>query len=45
MNLPMPSLRPDDGDELAALCKAAGDPLRLNVLRARLVALVLGASG
>lgn len=34
MNLPMPSLRPDDGDELAALCKAAGDPLRLNVLRA-----------
>ena len=34
MNLPVPSLRPDDGDELAALCKAAGDPLRLNVLRA-----------
>jgi ubiquinone/menaquinone biosynthesis C-methylase UbiE/DNA-binding transcriptional ArsR family regulator len=33
MNLPVPSLRPDDGDELAALCKAAGDPLRLNVLR------------
>ena len=34
MNLPVPSLRPDDGDELAALCKAAGDTLRLNVLRA-----------
>ncbi|CRM37245.1 metalloregulator ArsR/SmtB family transcription factor [Pseudomonas sp. ChxA] len=34
MNLPVPSLRPDDSDELAALCKAAGDPLRLNVLRA-----------
>ena len=30
----MPSLRTDEGDELAALCKAAGDPLRLNVLRA-----------
>ncbi|NWF11173.1 metalloregulator ArsR/SmtB family transcription factor [Pseudomonas salomonii] len=34
MNLPVPSLRPDDSDELAALCKAAGEPLRLNVLRA-----------
>ena len=34
MNLPVPTLRPDDGEDLAALCKAAGDPLRLNVLRA-----------
>jgi ubiquinone/menaquinone biosynthesis C-methylase UbiE/DNA-binding transcriptional ArsR family regulator len=34
MNLPVPSIRHDDCDELAALCKAAGDPLRLNVLRA-----------
>src|SRR5476649_1790402 len=34
MYLSAPTLRPDDGDELAALCKAAGDPLRLNVLRA-----------
>lgn len=34
MNLPVPSIRPDDCDELAALCKAGGDPLRLNVLRA-----------
>ena len=34
MNLPAPSIRPDDCDELAALCKAGGDPLRLNVLRA-----------
>ncbi|MFJ6828409.1 ArsR/SmtB family transcription factor, partial [Pseudomonas sp. NPDC090964] len=34
MNLPASSLRSDDGEELAALCKAAGDPLRLNVLRA-----------
>ncbi len=33
MNLPAPSIRPDDCDELAALCKAGGDPLRLNVLR------------
>ncbi|SDP06719.1 ArsR family transcriptional regulator [Pseudomonas jinjuensis] len=30
----MPSIRHDDCDELAALCKAGGDPLRLNVLRA-----------
>eukprot|EP00659_Diplonema_papillatum_P022585 gene22585-34562_t len=34
MNLSAPSIRPDDSDELAALCKAGGDPLRLNVLRA-----------
>ncbi|MFC6336996.1 metalloregulator ArsR/SmtB family transcription factor [Pseudomonas sp. CCM 7891] len=34
MNLRAPSLRPDDCDELAALCKAGGDPLRLTVLRA-----------
>lgn len=34
MNLPAPTIGPDDCDELAALCKAAGDPLRLNVLRA-----------
>lgn len=34
MNLPAPSIRPDDCDELATLCKAGGDPLRLNVLRA-----------
>ncbi|MFO2462105.1 metalloregulator ArsR/SmtB family transcription factor [Pseudomonas sp. 15FMM2] len=34
MNLSAPSIRPDDCDELAALCKAGGDPLRLNVLRA-----------
>jgi ubiquinone/menaquinone biosynthesis C-methylase UbiE/DNA-binding transcriptional ArsR family regulator len=34
MNLPAPSICPDDCDELAALCKAGGDPLRLNVLRA-----------
>ena len=34
MNLRVPSIRPDDCDELAALCKAGGDPLRLNVLRA-----------
>ncbi len=34
MNLPAPSIRLDDCDELAALCKAGGDPLRLNVLRA-----------
>ena len=34
MNLPAPSIRPDDCDELSALCKAGGDPLRLNVLRA-----------
>lgn len=34
MNLPAPALEPDQSDELAALCKAGGDPLRLNVLRA-----------
>ncbi|CAN7198119.1 MULTISPECIES: ArsR/SmtB family transcription factor [Pseudomonas] len=34
MNLRAPSIRQDDCDELAALCKAGGDPLRLNVLRA-----------
>jgi len=34
MNLRAPSIRPDACDELAALCKAGGDPLRLNVLRA-----------
>ena len=34
MNLHAPSIEHDDCDELAALCKAGGDPLRLNVLRA-----------
>jgi ArsR family transcriptional regulator len=34
MNLRVPSIRHDESDELAALCKAGGDPLRLNVLRA-----------
>ncbi|BAQ77417.1 MULTISPECIES: ArsR/SmtB family transcription factor [Pseudomonas] len=34
MNLSAPSIDHDDCDELAALCKAGGDPLRLNVLRA-----------
>ncbi|MGZ0783404.1 ArsR/SmtB family transcription factor [Pseudomonas saponiphila] len=34
MNLSAPSIEHDDCDELAALCKAGGDPLRLNVLRA-----------
>ncbi len=34
MNLPAPSIRHEYSDELAALCKAGGDPLRLNVLRA-----------
>ncbi|WP_121372509.1 ArsR/SmtB family transcription factor [Pseudomonas aeruginosa] len=34
MSLRVPSIRPDDYDPLAALCKAAGDSLRLNVLRA-----------
>ncbi|MBV2133470.1 metalloregulator ArsR/SmtB family transcription factor [Pseudomonas sp. MAP12] len=29
-----PAFRHDPSDELAALCKAGGDPLRLNVLRA-----------
>ncbi|MGC5699525.1 metalloregulator ArsR/SmtB family transcription factor [Pseudomonas sp. NFXW11] len=33
MNMRAPSIAPDDCDELAALCKASGDPLRLNVLR------------
>lgn len=33
-NLRMPHLRFEPSDELAALCKAGGDPLRLNVLRA-----------
>ncbi|MBM0285544.1 ArsR/SmtB family transcription factor [Pseudomonas chlororaphis] len=34
MNLRAPSMKHDDCDELATLCKAGGDPLRLNVLRA-----------
>ncbi|MCE4057569.1 ArsR/SmtB family transcription factor [Pseudomonas sp. Au-Pse12] len=34
MNLPAPAISHDDCDELAALCKAGGDSLRLNVLRA-----------
>ncbi|WP_409299248.1 ArsR/SmtB family transcription factor [Pseudomonas sp. KCJK8993] len=34
MNLHASTIRHDDCDELAALCKAGGDPLRLNVLRA-----------
>ncbi|MCK9801029.1 ArsR family transcriptional regulator [Pseudomonas chlororaphis] len=34
MNLSLPSIGHDDCDELATLCKAGGDPLRLNVLRA-----------
>ncbi|MGY4491124.1 ArsR/SmtB family transcription factor [Pseudomonas sp. TE3610] len=34
MNLPAPAIRHEFSDELAALCKAGGDPLRLNVLRA-----------
>lgn len=34
MNLPVPEIRHDDSDDLSALCKAGGDPLRLNVLRA-----------
>ncbi|NWD52081.1 ArsR/SmtB family transcription factor [Pseudomonas gingeri] len=34
MNLRVPALRHDDCDELSALCKAGGDPLRLTVLRA-----------
>ncbi|MDF3936505.1 ArsR/SmtB family transcription factor [Pseudomonas citronellolis] len=33
MNLRLPQIRHDACDELAALCKAGGDPLRLNVLR------------
>jgi len=34
MNLRVPAISLDQSDELAALCKAGGDPLRLNVLRA-----------
>ncbi len=34
MSLRVPQIRQDDSDELAALCKAGGDPLRLHVLRA-----------
>lgn len=34
MNLRVPLLRFEASDELASLCKAGGDPLRLNVLRA-----------
>ena len=34
MSLRVPQIRHDDSDELAALCKAGGDPLRLTVLRA-----------
>ncbi|MBA1202933.1 metalloregulator ArsR/SmtB family transcription factor [Pseudomonas capeferrum] len=34
MNLRAPSTQHQQSDELAALCKAGGDPLRLNVLRA-----------
>ena len=34
MNLRVPQLRFEASDELASLCKAGGDPLRLNVLRA-----------
>jgi ArsR family transcriptional regulator len=34
MNLRVPAIRHDESDDLAALCKAGGDPLRLNVLRA-----------
>ena len=34
MNMRAPQIRFDAADELAALCKAGGDPLRLNVLRA-----------
>ncbi|CAK9891648.1 MULTISPECIES: ArsR/SmtB family transcription factor [Pseudomonas] len=34
MNLPVSSIRQEQSDALAALCKAGGDPLRLNVLRA-----------
>jgi ubiquinone/menaquinone biosynthesis C-methylase UbiE/DNA-binding transcriptional ArsR family regulator len=33
-NLRIPQLRFEPADELAALCKAGGDPLRLNILRA-----------
>ncbi len=34
MNLRAPQLNFEPADDLAALCKAGGDPLRLNVLRA-----------
>jgi len=34
MNLRVPAIRHDECDDLSALCKAGGDPLRLNVLRA-----------
>ena len=34
MSLSLPSLDHEPADDLAALCKAAGDPLRLQVLRA-----------
>ena len=34
MNMRAPRLHVEPTDELAALCKAGGDPLRLNVLRA-----------
>ncbi len=34
MNLSAPLIHHDDFDDLSALCKAGGDPLRLNVLRA-----------
>ncbi|MBX8555173.1 metalloregulator ArsR/SmtB family transcription factor [Pseudomonas cichorii] len=34
MNLCVPTISHDDCDDLSALCKAGGDPLRLNVLRA-----------
>ncbi len=34
MSLRQPALRTDADEHLAALCKAGGDPLRLNVLRA-----------
>lgn len=34
MNLPAPAIRHEPCDDLSALCKAGGDPLRLNVLRA-----------
>ena len=34
MNLPVSAIHHDASDDLSALCKASGDPLRLNVLRA-----------
>lgn len=34
MSLRVPTLRHEPADDLASLCKAGGDPLRLNVLRA-----------